>query len=141
VLKMRKLIASQKGESDAWDLKLASGGLIDIEFLAQYEALLHANSNPEILNVSPTVILRNAAKLHLMSANDAGVLQHAYRTMSDVMQMSRLTVEGTFRPKQVAPGVLRRIASATGVPDFARLENELVDIRGEVRAMFNKLLR
>ena len=36
VRQMRELIAREKGESDAWDLKLVSGGLIDIEFVAQY---------------------------------------------------------------------------------------------------------
>ncbi len=40
---MRKLIASVKGDQDRWDLKLAAGGLIDIEFLAQYLLLRHAH--------------------------------------------------------------------------------------------------
>src|SRR5262249_54787304 len=34
VYAMRRLIAKSKGEDSPWDLKLASGGLLDIEFLA-----------------------------------------------------------------------------------------------------------
>ena len=39
---MRALVAKEKGEDDGWDLKLAAGGLVDIEFLAQYLVLAHA---------------------------------------------------------------------------------------------------
>ena len=44
---MRELIASEKGDQDPWDLKLVSGGLIDIEFVAQYlGARARARSSP-----------------------------------------------------------------------------------------------
>ena len=39
---MRALIAREKGDQDPWDLKLVSGGLIDIEFVAQYLTLAEA---------------------------------------------------------------------------------------------------
>src|SRR5208337_94176 len=41
VLEMRKAIATEKGDRDRWDLKYAAGGLIDIEFIAQYLQLVH----------------------------------------------------------------------------------------------------
>ena len=49
---MRKLIASEKGDKDVWDLKLVRGGLIDIEFIAQYLELAFAHERPGILDVS-----------------------------------------------------------------------------------------
>ena len=36
---MRALIATEKGEEDPWDLKLAAGGLTDLDFLAQFLVL------------------------------------------------------------------------------------------------------
>ena len=39
----------EKGESDPWDLKLASGGLIDLEFIAQYLMLRHAHARPDVI--------------------------------------------------------------------------------------------
>ena len=36
---MRALVAREKGDADPWDLKLVSGGLLDIEFLAQFLVL------------------------------------------------------------------------------------------------------
>src|SRR6202012_2241205 len=36
VVEMRGAIAKEKGDRERWDLKYAAGGLIDIEFIAQY---------------------------------------------------------------------------------------------------------
>src|SRR4026209_1557267 len=41
-LEMRQAIAREKGDSNRWDIKYAGGGLIDVEFLAQYLQLMHA---------------------------------------------------------------------------------------------------
>ena len=46
VRKMRALIAQEKGDSDPWDLKLVKGGLMDIEFVAQYLSLAFAHAQP-----------------------------------------------------------------------------------------------
>jgi glutamate-ammonia-ligase adenylyltransferase len=43
---MRALIASEKGDEDAWDLKLVAGGLIDIEFIAQYLSVAFGREHP-----------------------------------------------------------------------------------------------
>jgi [glutamine synthetase] adenylyltransferase / [glutamine synthetase]-adenylyl-L-tyrosine phosphorylase len=47
---MRGAIAEEKGEDERWDLKHAAGGLVDLEFIAQYLALVHAEAEPEILD-------------------------------------------------------------------------------------------
>ena len=51
VVEMRHAIAQEKGEDDIWDLKYAAGGLIDIDFIAQYLQLVHAAAMPDILSV------------------------------------------------------------------------------------------
>ena len=38
---------AEKGDSDPWDLKLVAGGLLDIEFIAQFLILAHARERPE----------------------------------------------------------------------------------------------
>ena len=52
VAEMRRAIALEKGEDDIWDLKYAAGGMVDIEFIAQYLQLVHAAEHPEILSVN-----------------------------------------------------------------------------------------
>ena len=50
VVEMRGAIAKEKGEANIWDLKYAAGGLVDIEFIAQYLQLVHAAASPDILD-------------------------------------------------------------------------------------------
>ena len=46
---MRRLLASEKGEEDAADLKNMRGGLVDIDFCAQFLMLAHAARHPTLL--------------------------------------------------------------------------------------------
>ena len=46
---MRERIAAEYPPGDPFDLKYARGGLVDLEFIAQYLQLLHAHDHPEVL--------------------------------------------------------------------------------------------
>jgi glutamate-ammonia-ligase adenylyltransferase len=137
---MRRLIAQEKGEENPWDLKLASGGLIDIEFIAQYLVLRHAGSHPKMLEASTARAIATAGELGLVARRDADRLVEAHALYGAVTQMLRLSIHGSFDPKAAAPGVLRRIASVAGFPDFRGLGRELAGTRKSVRAIFERLL-
>ena len=66
VAEMRRAIALEKGEDDVWDLKYAAGGMVDIDFIAQYLQLVHAAAMPDILDVSTRQVLDNAARLGVL---------------------------------------------------------------------------
>ena len=59
---------------------------------------------------------------------------------SGVTQWLRLALDEGADPRQAADGVKRRIATATGLPDFAFLERELAAKRKEIRRIFNHML-
>ena len=77
VVEMRTAIAEEKGDAEPWDLKNAAGGLIDIEFIAQYLQLVHAASAPEILDTSTARMLEKAARAGVLKPEDAAVLRPA----------------------------------------------------------------
>jgi glutamate-ammonia-ligase adenylyltransferase len=137
---MRQLIAREKGEDDAWDLKLASGGLIDLEFIAQYLSLRHAAERPDLLHPSTRMVLRRAGELGFISPSQAETLIRAHTLYTAVMQMLRLTVGESFDPSLAAAGVRRRIAAAAQVPDFRAVESDIAEHRIETRRIFNELL-
>jgi glutamate-ammonia-ligase adenylyltransferase len=140
VRQMRKAIASEKGDADPWDLKLVSGGLIDIEFVAQYLVLAHAIVRPDLLNPSTRAVIAKAGELGLLSREDAASLAEAHRLYTDVTQIMRLTVAGPFDPTIAAGGVKRRIAAAAALPDFESLAAALQDARLRVREIFGRVL-
>ncbi len=45
---MRQRIAAEKGTDNIWDLKQVRGGLVDVEFVAQYLQLIHAHAHPDM---------------------------------------------------------------------------------------------
>ncbi len=50
VLDMRNRIAAEKGTENIWELKQVRGGLVDLEFIAQYLQLIHGPAHPEVLD-------------------------------------------------------------------------------------------
>jgi glutamate-ammonia-ligase adenylyltransferase len=134
------MIANEKGESDPFDLKLVAGGLLDVEFLAQYLTLRHAHERPEMLTTSTAQMIANAKRFGFLGSEEAAILGAAHRLYTDVTQILRLALPLGFCPSESNDVVKRRLAAAGGVPEFSQLERELEEIRGKVRATFNSIL-
>ncbi|MFC7399707.1 bifunctional [glutamine synthetase] adenylyltransferase/[glutamine synthetase]-adenylyl-L-tyrosine phosphorylase [Chelatococcus sp. GCM10030263] len=141
VVAMRSLIAEEKGDAGPWDLKMAPGGLVDLEFIAQYLVLAHAAAHPDIVDgIGTRRVLAYAATKGLLAKEEGAALRAACALLSDVFHWQRLTVEGPFDPATVAPAVVNRIATALGMPDAKVLASDLKETRARVRAVFGKLL-
>jgi glutamate-ammonia-ligase adenylyltransferase len=140
VVDMRRAIAAERGEQDHWNLKDAAGGLIDIEFIAQYLQLVHAAAVPELLDSSTVRVLEKAARAGVLAPADAEVLRPAARLYHDLTQVLRLCVTGPFNPKTAGAGLLRLLARAGDVPDFATLEADLIETQARVRKCFEGLI-
>ena len=54
---MRAKIADDKGSAEVWDLKNVRGGLIDLEFIAQFLQLVSAAEHPEVLDQNTELAL------------------------------------------------------------------------------------
>ena len=140
VAEMRRAIALEKGEDDIWDLKYAAGGMVDIEFIAQYLQLVHAADTPEILNVGTVQVLENAARLGLLSQSTMEVLRPAARLYHDLTQILRLCVNGKFDPATAGEDLLRIMTRAGDAPDFSALEARVRETEAEVRNVFLALV-
>jgi glutamate-ammonia-ligase adenylyltransferase len=137
---MRGAIAKEKGDADPWDLKYVAGGLIDIEFIAQYLQLVHAARLPDILDTSTTRTLEKAERLGVLPPQDAAVLRPAVRLFHDLTQILRLCLPARFDPKAASPGILTLLARAADLPDFPTLSAHLTDTQRAVRASFIRIL-
>jgi [glutamine synthetase] adenylyltransferase / [glutamine synthetase]-adenylyl-L-tyrosine phosphorylase len=140
VVEMRAAIAKEKGDRNRWDLKYVAGGLIDIEFIAQYLQLIHAHGLPEILDTSTARVLDKARSLRVLSPEDAEVLRPAVELYHDLTQILRLCLTEAFNPKTAGAGLLRLLARAGDVPDFATLEATVADTQAKVRGSFVRIL-
>ena len=137
---LRVLVARGKPAAGPWDLKLAAGGQLDVEFLAQFVVLRHAAAHPALIGLPTTAVFEAARALRLLSPGDAAALAEASTLFGDVLQRVRLAVDGPFDPTLAGEGLRRRIAGASGLPDFATLAAHLGETRAAVRAISDRLL-
>ncbi|WP_170149566.1 bifunctional [glutamine synthetase] adenylyltransferase/[glutamine synthetase]-adenylyl-L-tyrosine phosphorylase [Rhodoplanes roseus] len=140
VVEMRRAIAAEKGDDERWNLKYVAGGLVDIEFVAQYLQLVHAATTPAILDTSTIRVLEKAARHGLLSVEDAEVLRPAARLYHDLTHVLRLCLPGPFDPEKAGAGLLALLTRAADVPDFATLEAHVADTQDRVRATFVRIL-
>ncbi|MBB4198659.1 bifunctional glutamine synthetase adenylyltransferase/deadenyltransferase [Rhodoblastus sphagnicola] len=138
-LTMRRLIEKEKGFAGPWDLKLAPGGLLDIEFIAQTLALAHGFKKRSFRTQGTAEILA-AASGRALDPDVAARLGEALALFSKVTQWLRLSLGEGADPAQAAEGVKRRLAVAAGLPDFSRLERDLAERRKEVRRIFEAFM-
>ncbi len=140
VLEMRKAVAKEKPDHDRWDLKYAAGGLVDIEFIAQYLQLVHANGMPDLLDTSTARVIDKAWIAGVLAAEDAEVLRPAVQLYQDLTQILRMCWVGKFDPKNIKASLSELLAGAADVPDFATLEATLTETQTKVRKSFERIL-
>jgi glutamate-ammonia-ligase adenylyltransferase len=137
---MRDLIATEKGEGDGWDLKLARGGLTDLDFIAQALVLAHAHAHPDLVGLPTLSLLSQAGEVGLIGPQAAATLVEADRVLSDVQHWQRLTLGGQLEEGH-RPLAMQRLAAIAGAPDPALLRSWLDELRGRVEGLFDELLR
>ena len=71
---MRALIEAEKGTADLWQTKTHRGGLIDVEFIAQFLQLVHAADEPAILSQNTVEALRNLISAGFLEPDDGKAL-------------------------------------------------------------------
>jgi len=140
VSSMRGRIEKEKGSKDIWDLKQVAGGLVDVEFIAQYLLLVHANAHPDVLAQGTEDALKNAQKIGVLASGDADQLLQAERLYLRLTQVLRMTLDGKFSSDNCPRGVLDMLAHAAGTPDIKRLELEMADMQAGIRALFERII-
>ncbi len=141
VADMRDRIARHAPAKSAWDFKHLAGGLFDIDFIAQYLALRHAATRPDILDPHPAEVLRRAAAFGLLDRGDAEALCATRLLMSDVQSLLRLTLNGdeaAFDETRAPEGQQRLIAQTEDVPDLATLRTRIDAEAKSARAIYER---
>ncbi|MBU2532234.1 MAG: bifunctional [glutamine synthetase] adenylyltransferase/[glutamine synthetase]-adenylyl-L-tyrosine phosphorylase, partial [Alphaproteobacteria bacterium] len=138
---MRERIAAEKGTKDIWALKQVRGGLIDIEFIAQYLQLAHAADHPEILDTNTIGALNRLRDYGLLSAAAAEALLHAAQLLDTLAHLLRICSEHGYDAEKAPDGLKSLLASACGEPDMTRVELKLREAQAKVRDLYDELIR
>ena len=140
VLEMRRQMFQQTGTWGLWDIKHGKGGLVDIEFIAQYLQLAHAGRHPGILRQNTLAAVAALEAQGLLLPGDARVLRRAGALYHRLTQVLRLCVSGAFVAEAAPSGLRQLVASACDVPDMASAEDLLGESQNAVTRVFRRLI-
>ncbi|MDR7146447.1 bifunctional [glutamine synthetase] adenylyltransferase/[glutamine synthetase]-adenylyl-L-tyrosine phosphorylase [Rhizobium sp. BE258] len=139
---MRELIDKEKAPENGWDLKLIPGGVIDIEFIAQYMALVApAKGDAVKVNGLNTGEALKALGGRLMAPADLDICLEAFNLYTELSQLIRLCIDGLFDPKEAPSGLVELVCRAGDCPDIKTLESEVKRLSKAGRKIFQAVLK
>ena len=137
---MRDKIAEDKGSSEIWDLKHVRGGLIDLEFVAQFLQIVGAAEHPEVLDQNTELALTKLSAAGVLSPGDAEIMVPAARLYHTLTQLIRLCLDKPFVAEDAPRALKDLLARASDMPDFATLEVTLKDTLAAVHEAFDRIV-
>jgi glutamate-ammonia-ligase adenylyltransferase len=142
VAEMRELIDKEKPPSGPWDLKLIPGGVIDLEFIAQYLALIAPTRGVGIaVNGMSTGEALKVLGDRLMATVDLDICLEAFTLYTGLSQLIRLSIDGLFDPKDAPAGLVELVCRAGDCPDIKTLEGEVKRLSKAVRKIFLNVVK
>ena len=140
VAAMRRRVEAEHHSDNPWRTKHVRGGLVDLEFIAEYLQLRHAAERPEVLSPATIDAFARLGDAGLLSQKDAGTLVEATRLMRRVRGMLRLTIGGDRVEEQAPEGLRTALAMSAGARDFDDLRNRLLAAQAKVRALYARII-
>ncbi|HEV8016222.1 MAG TPA: bifunctional [glutamine synthetase] adenylyltransferase/[glutamine synthetase]-adenylyl-L-tyrosine phosphorylase, partial [Stellaceae bacterium] len=122
---MRRRIADAHPHPPLWHVKHLRGGLVDIEFIAQFLQLRDAAARPELLEVNTLAALNKLMAAGSLARDAASELINALMLWRDVQSLLKLTAEEPFDEEEATPSLKALLAAGTGAVDFAALKEKM----------------
>ena len=135
VVSMRARIARERPPRHPFDLKLADGGLVDLEFIAQSAQLVarqtiaapQASTAATLARLDATGLLPQGARL-----------VDIHQTYTTVLQVMSAALADPFKDEGWTSGFRELLAGLTNYPSFERLRDDLAAMQAEVGAAAEK---
>jgi len=140
VREMRELLERERPPKGDWDLKLAPGGLVDIEFAAQFLQLAHAAEGGP-LSPNTAEALAALRDTRLAAAEPLEALEDAWRLQQDLTQLLKVALEDVHDPAHEPKAFLALLARAGHARSFASLRQRLDKAQAAARLAYMALLR
>ena len=137
---MRRRMEGHTRPASLWDVKQRPGGLIDVEFTAQYLMLLHAARHPQVLHANTAEALGALARHGLLAQEAAEALIEAGRLWRGLQGYLRLTTGGGFEEGQASEPLRLALARTGGAIDFSGLTQKMADTARRVRELYEEIV-
>lgn len=133
--KMRGKIRENRAALSRWDLKLAAGGLFDIEFITQLLQLEQKIFDPNTMLALEKLRNNDSSRQDICRQ-----LYEAYRLQFGLSQHIRLAFGKQFTLSDCPPVLLQRLCKSAQVAGSMALEGKLLKTQNNVTKIFDQLL-
>ena len=131
VVSMRALMAKERPPRHPFDLKLATGGLVDLEFIAQ-SAQLVARDIVAAPHAPTDEVLRRLGETGLVPQGER--LAEIHALYSTILQVMSAALADPFKDEGWTDAFRELLAQRTNTPNFARLADDIAEMEREVAA-------
>jgi len=137
---MRELLTQERPPSGPWDLKLCPGGLVDIEFAAQYLQIANAAKGGP-LRCNTAEALDAMGTTGLVSGDVLSSLQAAWALQQNLTQVLKLALTGQDNPDDQPLAFRKLMARVAKVRDFRSLRKRLAQVQAQAHLAFLGIVR
>lgn len=150
IFAMRKRMEEELGRESAtrYNIKQGAGGLVDIEFIAQYLQLRHGKNHPGIRLPGTYTALRSLKKAGLLEEDQYRILMRAYEFLRQLESRMRIVSNQVASDLSRAPAQLHQLARRMGYTDEAAPDGAAGQLLADyelmsagVREVFERILR
>jgi glutamate-ammonia-ligase adenylyltransferase len=131
VISMRALMQKERPTRHPFDLKLAAGGLVDLEFIAQ-SAQLVAGKPLDVRQAPTATVLTRLGETGLVPQGER--LAEIHSVYSAILQVMSAALTDPFKPEAWTPAFQDLLAGLTNYPSFALLADDIKAMQAEVSA-------
>ncbi|HEY9163562.1 MAG TPA: glutamate-ammonia-ligase adenylyltransferase, partial [Magnetovibrio sp.] len=143
VADMRLRMDAERHTDVPWSIKNYRGGLVDVEFIAQYLQLRHAHAHPEILDTNVRAALNNIKHAELLDAPTVDGLIAALDLWQSLQGLLRLTVTAPKRsgdPFVMPKSLQRQVCALADAPSVEAAEDTIRTTAAWVMEHFDALI-
>ncbi|WP_156850463.1 bifunctional [glutamine synthetase] adenylyltransferase/[glutamine synthetase]-adenylyl-L-tyrosine phosphorylase [Bartonella refiksaydamii] len=138
VCEMRTLIEKEKPPENRWDLKTMPGGIMDLEFIAQFALITHVIAFQIGATTVETLSRLPNSFLNQMFISD---LLHAYSLYTNLSQIIRLCLNASLDPNDMPLGLSDLLLNSVGEPDLLRVEKLIEETGQSVYSIFTQIMK
>jgi len=136
---MRAKVADEFPTRNAWNIKHVPGGLMDVNFIAQYIALKYAHTHPDVAAPAASQVFEAAAHAGILPQDKADELLAATHLLSDILSYLRLCTEGKFYDDTAPIGLKNLLCAVFNCQDITLLKSTLQSTEAAMQEQFEKL--
>lgn len=132
VVSMRARMAEAHRPRGQWDVKRLPGGIVDLEFFAQYHQLAGTSQGLDVVRPNTLEALEALGQAGTLDLEQSRRLMAAGRVLHDVRQILAVASGPAFSPDAAPAGLRAAVCRTLVAPDFAHAQATLDQARAAI---------